>query len=215
MRSPIFATLLWLVTSFAAAGDDTAHFKRLDIPKNEARLSELAGVREFRCSFELGHFCIETLLIAEVFHDGKCTKRYRLSRIPYDPDTKIVTGTISIGWQSIAHRIVSVQDRTGSEWVESASAPAPNFEPWPRDQFYFVDSRGEKRREGDRDFELFPVLGFCGPHERMQIRLVDVRDKESFLAACKAAHEMDAVVIYIYMNQFGLTYEDPPLEFNE
>jgi hypothetical protein len=206
------------LTAFAVASSawsqDVSHFRRAEIPRNESRLSELSRVREFRCDYDLAHFIQGTLLIAEVFHDGKCVARYRLSRAKYDTAKKGKTGIISIGWQRDNHDLVSVHDNGDfySPWV--ASIHLPDFT--PLDACYFADSAPEKRKpdrdgKGYFDFDLYPVIGFCGPRTR-KIRYPEKGDTQSFLDACRSGGAQDAVIIYLYFSPYD---EEPALKFNE
>jgi hypothetical protein len=213
MRTLIVFSILLIVSSVAWS-QDASHFRRADIPRNEVRLSELARVREFRCQYDLAHFTQGTLLMAELFRDGKCIKRFRLARAKYDKSKKNTTGVISIGWHRDAHNLVSVHDNGDfySPWTESAHLA--DF--IPIDAYYFADSSPEKRKpdkkgSGSFDFELYPVIGLCGQRTH-KIRYTETADTQSFLKSCALAGAKDAVVIYLYFSPLD---EEPALKFTK
>jgi len=213
MRS-IIAFLISLILSPLAWGQDISHFRCADIPRSESRLSELAGVREFRCDYDLARFTQGTLLIAEVFRDRKCIDRFRLSRAKYDKSRKGKTGIISFGWQRNAHNLVSVHDNGDFYSPWTASVQLPDFS--PVDAYYFSDSRPEKRKpekkgSGYFDFELYPVIGLCGERTH-QIRYSEVADTQSFLKSCELAGARDAVIVYLYLSPLD---EEPALKFTK
>jgi hypothetical protein len=213
MRSlSLFLTLVIHIS--AAWSQDVSHFRRAEIPRNESRLSELARVREFRCDYDLARFTQGTLLIAEVFRDGKCIDRFRLSRAKYDESEKNTTGVISIGWQRDTHHLVSVHDNGVFYSPWTASFNLPDFS--PVDAYYFSDSLPERRKpdkegSGYFDFELYPVIGLCGQRTR-KIRYPDNADTQSFLKACNIAGAQDAIIIYMYFSPMD---EEPALKFNK
>ena len=180
--------------------EDVAHFNKLDIPASEARLSELARVREFRCSYELPQFSQATLLIAEYYKDGKRVKVFPLAHAKYDTRLKKTTGIISIGWHRDLHNLISVHDNGDMYTPWTASISLPDFT--PADLCYFKDSSPEARKpesESGMDFTLYPVMGICGQREK-KISYQDVKDKDSFLSACTQAGAKDMVLIYLYMS---------------
>jgi hypothetical protein len=209
----IIVFLILFILSPLAWGQDTSHFRRADIPRSESRLSELAGVREFRCEYDLARFTRGTLLIAEVFRDGKCIDRFRLSRAKYDKSRKSKTGIISIGWQRNAHNLVSVHDNGDLYSPWTASVHLPDFN--PVDAFYFTDSRPEKRKPDKKgsgyDFELYPVIGLCGERTH-QIRDPETADAQSFLKSCELAGARDAVIVYLYLSPLD---DEPALKFTK
>ncbi len=205
------AMLLLLVCHFPAKGEDLSHFRRADIPRNESRLSALAGVREFRCNYDLARFSQGTLLIAEVYKDGKRTHVYRLSRAKYDGSGKNKEGIISIGWRGDSHTLVSVHDNGDLYSPWTAFVLLPDFVPF--DAFYFADSSPEKRgpeRKGGMSFELYPVLGICG-QRNAKIAYQSVHDQASFLAACRRSGAKEAVVFSLYLSDRD---EDPSVKFD-
>jgi len=213
MRS-IIAFLISLILSPLAWGQDPSHFRRVDIPRSESRLSELAGVREFRCDYDLARFTQGTLLIAEVFRDGKCIERFRLSRAKYDESKKGKTGIISFGWQRNSHDLVSVHDNGDFYSPWTASVHLRDFN--PVDAYYFADSLPEKRKPDKKDsgyfyFELYPVIGLCGERS-LQIGYPKNGDTQSFLKACSLAGAKDAVIVYLY---FSPSDEEPALKFTK
>src|SRR5262245_22871564 len=213
MRS-IIAFLISLILSPLAWGQDISHFRRADIPRSESRLSELAGVREFRCDYDLARFTQGTLLIAEVFRDGKCIDRFRLSRAKYDESRKGKTGIISFGWQRDARDLVSVHDNGDFYSPWTASIHLPDFN--PVDACYFADSRPEKRKpdksgSGHFDFELYPVIGLCGERTH-KIRYPEIADTQTFLKSCELAGAKDAVIVFLYLSPSD---EEPALRFTK
>jgi len=207
----IIAFLISLILSPLAWSQDASHFRRAEIPRSESRQSELAGVREFRCDYNLARFTQGTLLIAEVFRDGKCIDRFRLSRAKYDESKTNQTGIISFGWQRDAHALVSVHDNGDSYSPWTASVHLPDFS--PVDAYHFANSIPEKRKpEGTGfDFGLYPVIGLCG--ERTQkIRYPESADTQSFLKSCELAGARDAVIVYLYLSPLD---EEPALKFTK
>jgi hypothetical protein len=207
--SSLGAVSLSLILTALVGGRDVSHFRRVDVPANESRLSALNGVKEFRCAYELARFTQGTLLIAEVFRDGKCVDRFRLSHAKYHQSTKSTTGIISIGWQADNRKLVSVHDNGHrySPWTASAHLADFNL----MDAHYFSDSLPEKRKpEGSGfDFELYPVLGLCGERS-LQIAYPENGDAQSFLKACSDAGAKDAVVVYLYFSPLD---EHPAVKF--
>jgi hypothetical protein len=88
----------------ALAGD--FHFRPVPIPAAESRLTELACVREFRGSYDLGEFIQGTLLIAELHVAGQPVKAFRLCRAKYDRAKQTRAGTLSFGWHRNARHLV-------------------------------------------------------------------------------------------------------------
>jgi hypothetical protein len=204
--------LILLFSRSLGWGQDVCHFRHADIPRNEARLSELARVREFRCDYEFPRFTQGTLLLAERFRNGKCIERFRLSRAKYDSSRGDNTGIISIGWQRDAHNLVSVHDNGDFYSPWTGSAHLEDFD--PVDACYFADSSPEKRKpdlegSGYFDFALYPVIGLCG-QRKYKINYPDKADTQSFLQACRGA--ADAVVIYLYFSPYD---EQPALKFTK
>ena len=213
MRSIVFFLIL-LIVSPLVWGQDTSHFRRADIPRSEARLLELAGVREFRCDYDLARFAQGTLLIAEVFRDGKCIDRFRLSRAKYDESKKGKTGIISFGWERNDHDLVSVHDNGDFYSPWTATVHLPDFR--PVDAYYFTDSRPEKRKPdkegvGYSDFELYPVIGLCGERTH-KIRYPAIADTQTFLKSCELAGATDAVIVYLYLSPLD---EEPAVKFTK
>lgn len=200
---------IWAVVCAPASSQDASHFRRADIPRNEHRLLALAGVREFRCDYELARFAQGSLLIAELFRDGKCIQRFRLARAKHDQSKKDKTGTLSIGWQGDAHTLVSVHDTGDSHGPWTGSIHLDSF--IPEDACYFAESLPERRKsEGTGvDVELYPVLGLCGQRTH-QIHYPEAGDAQAFLKSCTSAGARDAVVIYLYSSPLD---EEPALKF--
>jgi len=201
--------LTLLVIPAAVRGQEVSHFKRVDIPLNERRVSELGRVWEFRCEYELAKFTQGALLVAELYRDGKCAGRFHLSRIKFDESRQTRSGTLSLGWQRDTHNLISVIDNGVSVWP-STSVHLEAFE--PLDACYFTDSPPEKRKAGRRggmDCELYPVMGLCGQRS-LKIKYPEKPDAGSFLKACREAGAKTAVIIYLYPSPMD---EDPGLGF--
>ena len=206
--------LITLVHTAPAWSQETSHFRRADIPKNESRLSELGRVRESRCNYDLARFTQGTLLIAEMYRDGKCIDRFRLSRAKYDESKKEKSGIISIGWQRDAHYLVSVHDNGDFYSPWTAAVHLPDFS--PMDAYYFADSLPEKRKpdkegSGYFNFELYPVIGLCG-QRKLKIRYPETADTKSFLKSCELAGAKEAVIVYLYFSRLD---EEPALKFTK
>lgn len=193
-----------------AWSQDVSHFRRAEIPRNESRLSELARVREFRIDYEMARYSNSSILIAEVYRDGKCIQRYRLSHAVNTTAKESNTGVISIGWQRDGHNLVCVHDNGNVYSPWTGSAHLPDFSPF--DAYYFTDSLPEKRKSDKHgvDFELSPVIGLCG-ERYSQINYPKNGNAQSFLEACKNAESKDAVIIYLYSTDGG----DAPVEYTK
>lgn len=204
-----------LVLVVESRGAEEAHFRRLEIPAHESRLSELARVREFRCSGEWPGFSGQTLLIAELYREGKRVKAFRLSRAVYDESLKKRAGILSIGWHRDFHSLISVYDNGEfySPWTESIRLP--DFT--PVDGIFFENSLPEDRKpegenpQGYYSFKLYPVLGLCGQRQ-LKLSSSGWKDRPTFLAACKRAGAKDAVMIYLYQSDSG---EEPAMRFEK
>ncbi len=208
-RILVITILFHVATAWA---QKTSHFRPAEIPRNESRLSELSGVREFRIDYELARSTQGTLLFAEVFRDGKCINRFRLSRAKYDKSKQEKTGVISLGWQRDSRNLVSVHDNGAFYSPWTASVHLPDFS--PNDAYYFSDSLPEKRKPDEKDgsdIELFPVIGLCGERS-VQIAYPKGGDAQAFLKACSSAGVKDAVVIYLYFSPLD---EEPSLKFTK
>ncbi|MEO8205283.1 MAG: hypothetical protein ABI615_03825 [Chthoniobacterales bacterium] len=205
-------SILW-PTGIYCQSEDVCHFQRVDIPRDESRLSALAGLREWRCDYEFSRFSPYALLIAEVYKDGACVGKYRLSYAVYDNTKKTKNGIISIGWQKNTDTLVSVNDNGEfySPWAESIHL----FDFQPVDAFFFSNSAPEKRKPEKknaayRDFELYPVVGICGARN-LKIAYGDITTAKQFLSACWSAKAKNAVIIYLYMTDGG----DPAMNFSK
>src|SRR5688500_11779335 len=112
---------LSLMLTSLVCGQDVSHFRRAEVPANEARLSALNDVTGFRCEHDIARFTLAPLLIAEVFREGHCVDRFRLSHAKYRQSKKSTTGIISIGWRQDGRKLVSVHDNGHrySPWTAS------------------------------------------------------------------------------------------------
>jgi hypothetical protein len=210
LRSIAAAGLMIAASQAARAGDLDFHFRLAPIPAPEARLMELARIREFRGGYELGEVSQGTLLIAELHEKGQPTRAFRLARAKYDRAKQSRTGTLAFGWHRDARQLVSVHDNGDlySPWV--AKIDLPDFA--PLDAHWFEDSAPEERkpdRDGGFPFRLYPVMGLCGERS-LQISYSDVKTGGDFVKACHAAGAKSAVVIYLYLSPFD---EQPSMKF--
>ena len=204
------AGLLVTGPSVALAGD--FHFRPAPVPAGEARLMELARIREFRGSYELGEFVQGTLLIAELHVEGQPVKAFRLSRAKYDRARQTRTGILSFGWHRDARHLVSVNDNGDLYSPWTAKIDLPDFA--PQDAHWFADSVPE-RRKAEQDwhvsFGLYPVMGLCGERSS-QVNYSSVKTGEDFVKACTAAGAKSAVMIYLYKSTHD---EEPSIKFAE
>jgi hypothetical protein len=200
LRSIAVAGVIIAGLQAALAGD--YHFRPATIPANEARLMELARVREFRGSYELGEFRQGTLLIAELYVDGQPVKAFRLARAKYGTDRQSRTGTLAFGWHRDARQLVSVHDNGELYSPWTAKIDLPDFS--PQDAHWFTDSAPVERkpdRDGSVPFQLYPVMGLCGERS-LQVRYSGVKTSEDFAKACQAAGAKSSVVIYLYLSPY-------------
>jgi hypothetical protein len=214
MKSAIISRLLSGVALFVGAEPvraDGFHFLPDEIPADEVRLLELGRIREFRATYELGEFSQGTLLIAELYEDGRATKVFRLSRAKYDSVKRTLTGTLSFGWNRDRHHLVSLNDNGDFHTPWPAKIELRDFS--PSDAFYFRDSVPEVRKPegGGMEFKLYPVVGLCGERTAL-IRDSEMKTRDDFLKACREAGARNALMIYMYMSPFD---EEPPLKFEE
>lgn len=198
LRSIAAASVIVTTAGTALATD--FHFRPAPIPANEARLMELARIREFRGSYDLGEFCQGTLLIAELHVEGQPVKAYRLSRAKYDRAKQTLSGTLAFGWQRDTHQLVSVNDNGDlySPWTAKIDLPAFS----PLDSHWFTDSASEERKpaqQGHFAFQLYPVMGLCG-ERTLQVNYSNVKSGEDFVTACKTAGAKSALMIYLYLS---------------
>lgn len=205
----VFATA-GIVMGFQAALAQGYHFRPVAIPAGEVRLMELARIREFRSSYEMGEFCQGTLLIAELHDDGKAVKSFLLSRAKHDTAKQGRSGLLSLGWHRDLHQLVSLNDDGDLHGPWVAKIDLPDFKPF--DACYFQNSLPEERepaRGGGLKFKLYPVVGLCGDRTA-QIDYSEVKTREDFLKACKAAGAKNMLMIYLYPSPFD---EQPSVEF--
>jgi hypothetical protein len=202
------AGLLVAGPSVAFAGN--FHFRPDPVPADEARLMELARIREFRGSYELGEFAQGTLLIAELHVEGQPVKAFRLSRAKYDRAKQTRSGTLSFGWHRDARHLVSVNDNGDLYSPWTAKIDLPDFS--PQDAHWFADSVPERRKakqDWHASFELYPVMGLCG--ERIsQVNYSNIKTGGDFVNACTAAGAKSAVMIYLYKSTHD---EEPSIKF--
>lgn len=212
MRVPPLFFIIWIAPAMVMS-QDSCHFRPVDIPLNERRMSELAGVQEFRCGYELAGSAQRVFLIAELFREGKCAGRFRLSHIKNDEPKTIKSGTISIGWHRDTDNLVSVLDNGETCWP-SKSIHLEYFS--PVDAYYFSNSlpetqKPEKRSPEYKGCELYPVIGLCG-RRSLKIDYPKGADTQSFLQACSKSGAKEAVVIYLYVCG---SEDEPPLKYSD
>jgi len=204
--------------------DETDHFRKFQVPPDEARILALTGVREFRCDYEINesnaksfginspsNYQQDFCLFAELYSQGKCIGRYRLARATSlfkDPKLPL-KGIISIGWNAKDHELISVIDNGQFYTPWSAFVILKDFQ--CMDDFFFENSEPEKRHSDESgDFELYPVVGICG-ERNTKISYIGVSNAAAFLKRCQEAHARFALMIYLYKASGG---EDPSLSFN-
>ncbi len=211
---PFLLTITFLALGYPATlrAADEAHFVRTTVPRDEARILALAGVREFRCDYQLGHFSGQTLLIAELYEDGKCAHRYRMSPAVYDNKKKTDKGIISIGWNTNLNALVTVNDNDEFYSPWTVSVVIPGFR--PLDGHFFENSKAETRSPDDPQsvpYSLYPVLGLCGDRT-LKISYDWDADVPKYLGACKAAGARQVIIVYLYQSAFG---EEPSMRFDK
>jgi hypothetical protein len=231
MRSLLFLAVFAVSVLFGAVSpalaDDVDHFRKFQVPPDEARILSLTGVHEFRCDYEvmptatdlpfsqgpLPNYQEDLFLFAEFYDEaGRCVGRYRLAvAVNGFHDLKVPEkGIFSFGWNQEKHELISVIDnaQTYSPW--SASLVLKDFSYF--DHFFFENSTPEKRHgePGSPDPIIYPVVGVCGDrtHKMQESGFTDVN---SYLKACYRAQAKGAVIIYLYKSSFG---EEPALPFN-
>jgi len=199
-----------MITAPAATLAGDFHFRPTPVPAEAARLMELARVREFRGSYELGEFCQGTLLIAELHVAGQPVRSFRLSRAKYDRAKQTRTGTLSFGWHRDARQLVSVNDNGDLYSPWTAKIGLPDFS--PQDAYWFANSAPEPRKAAQDwhiSFELYPVMGLCGERSA-QINYAGVKSGEDFVKACTATGAKSCVLIYLYKSTHD---EEPSIKF--
>ena len=210
LRTIAAAAVIITATATALAGDN--HFRPAAIPANEARLMELARIREFRGSYEIAEFCQGTLLIAELHVEGQPVKAYRLSRAKYDLSKQTRSGTLAFGWHRDTHQLVSVNDNGDLYSPWSAKIDLSDFS--PQDAYWFESSAPEDRKppqEGQLPFQLYPVMGLCGERS-LHVNYSKVKTAGDFVTATKTAGAKSAVVIYLYASPHD---EEPSMNFED
>jgi hypothetical protein len=210
LRSIAVAGMIAAAPQAALAGD--FHFRPAAVPAHEARLMELARIREFRGGYELGEFSQGTLLIAVLHVEGQPAKAFRLSRAKYDAAKQTRTGTLSFGWHRDARHLVSVHDNGDFHSPWTAKIDLPDFS--PQDAHWFEHSAPEERkpaRDWHLSFDLYPVMGLCG-ERTAQVNYANVKTGDDFVTACKAAGAKSSVMVYLYPS---LHDEEPSMRFED
>jgi hypothetical protein len=162
--------LIALLINCRAHAQDICHFTKVDIPRNEARLLELARVIEFRCDSILPQVQVDegsgtSQFIAERYQNGKCVGRQCFSLGVFSKDELLkgsYRGIISFGWHMDDQKLVGVHDtgyfhQTGFANLPGFDANRPN--PW----VCFKDSQAEPRTSnGGLHFDLYPIIAMRG-----------------------------------------------------
>jgi len=233
MRSLLLLAVVAAFLFFGAVShvlaDDVGHFRKFAVPPDEARILALAGVREFRCDYEVmpsgsatdlfvsqgspPNYQEDLFLFAEFYDEAaRCVGRYRLARaVNGFHDLKLPEkGIFSFGWNEEKHELISVIDnhQMYSPWTASLVLKDFSYD----DHFFFEDSTPEKRHAepGSPDPLIYPVVGICGDRT-LKMRENGFTDVTSYLKSCFDAHAKGAVMIYLYHSTFG---EEPALPFN-
>ncbi len=198
---------------------DICHFTKVEIPRAEARLLELARVFEFRSECVLPQVDgsdRECRFIAERYQQGKCISRQSFSLAKYSNQELSegrYRGFISFGWHMDDQKLVGVHD-TGY-FHETGFAKLPDFDSdRPRIWAFFKDSRAEPRASNSgRNFDLYPILGIRGPEPLTlngvtQGRIGDIYSLPSEQLVRFFKDQLDAVIVYL---SFGVR---PDLDYD-
>jgi len=172
MKAQSIIITVLLVCGMAQA-QDVCHFNKVEIPRNEARLLELARVIEFRCECLLPKLDREHgdfQFIAERYQAGKCVSRQCFSLGKYSSNEIVdgnYQGVISFGWDMNDQKLVGVHDSGYFRYPGFAELPGfhasrPNV--WA----FFKNSQAEQRTsKSGMKFDLYPVIGIRGEKELM------------------------------------------------
>ena len=167
MKDKLILSATFLACGIAHA-QDICHFNKVDIPRNESRLLELASVIEFRCEPTIPKALIDeahgnTQFLAERYQDEKCVSREFFSVGKQSSKEKSV---ISFGWNMDKQKLVVVND-TGFFRL-SGFVDLPDFHSsGPRLWSFFKNSKPEPREAQDGlKFDLYPIIGIRGSKAR-------------------------------------------------
>jgi hypothetical protein len=166
MRFRLFF-LLFLSGFSGTSAQVVCHFNRVDIPRNDARLLELARVVEFRCEYVLPMLEDDSQFIAERYQNGKCVSRHCFSLGVYSSSADgFYKGVISFGWHMDDYKLVGIND-TGyfhlSGFAMMAGFVATENGAWS----FFKDSLPEARiSKSGLHFDLYPVFALRSSKER-------------------------------------------------
>jgi hypothetical protein len=198
--------LVWVFISVNARAQDICHFTKVNIPRNEARLLELANVIEFRCECVLPPPAGDSQFVAERYQEGKCVSRQLFAIGKYgDSSQGNYKGIISFGWQMNDQKLAGVHD-TGFFHLPGF-ANLPGFDSSrPSVWAFFKDSQAETRTsKGAQRIELYPVIGIRGAKARtfsngltdMGQRTVDLSSLPQEKLTDYFKTMPDAVIIYL------------------
>ena len=166
-----------ILASRMTHAQDFCHFTKVEIPRDEARLLELARVIEFRCDSILpealinkrtlkgAEFMVPTKFIAERYQGGKCVSRQCFSLGMYSSDQLSggsYKGIISFGWNMDDQKLVGVHDTGYAHHTGYANLPEFDTNR-PGLWVFFKDSQAERRTSnGGLPFDLYPIIGIRG-----------------------------------------------------
>lgn len=213
-RLTTFITLLACNIVFA---EDICHFNKVEIPRNESRLLELASVIEFRCEPTIPKALIDeahgnTQFLAERYQDGKCVSREFFSVGKGSSTEKHV---ISFGWNMDNQKLVGVND-TGFFRLPGF-ANLPNFHSSrPRLWSFFKDSKPVPRESKDGlKFNLYPIIGIRGSKAKSSIDANGYPPASTFQPIFRSTplsstelintfrKQPDSIIVYLYL--YGAT----------
>jgi hypothetical protein len=213
MKNICLLMLFIALTGAAWAGDDSAHFTKVEVPPAEMRLDNLSRLIEYRCNYEFAAKARGALLIAE-YHSGATVTDYLLPLFIFlDPQKGGAkqTGTLSIAWHLDFHNLILA----GERMEDSGAIHLPDFN--PEGGFFFQASSPETRKptgknaEHGMEFQLYPVMGISGDRQ-LQLGFDKSGGVREFLDACERAQAKGAVVIYLY---FSTSDEEPCMDFKK
>jgi len=208
------AALIFFGASGTAFADDPCHFTRATVPRDEARILALAGVKpEFTCAYELSpmaklkisgsdKFLTDTTfqLFAELYTGTTCIARYRLA-YAVTGDIQELKGVISIGWKEFEHQLTGVvdNDERYSPWTTGAvTLPQFSTDPTASDFHFFETSQPELRHTATSgDITIFPVLGIRGASNLQFGAGEGIATAAEFIDRCKTSGAKNAVIIYL------------------
>jgi hypothetical protein len=147
----ILLAALGLVSS-TGWSQDMILFKEVPVSRDEVRQQRLAGLHEFRCSYDFLLPAKQTIMLfAETFRDGKSVGLYPMSISGGQNSGAQAKGFISVGWRRDARELVTINDDGYLPWVARMKISEKEFETpeldWSFWAFYFEKSLPERRTD--------------------------------------------------------------------